>query len=256
MFKTLQPRRVFVWYDEVMEIQHDIPLQTQSSSSNCVQTSTSQFLGFYGIEETPDSIEVAVPVRTNAEGKPMGTLFADIGTWLKKTHGVSVTMHVFDTQIIDRSWASLSQQKLLDEVNKLKEHGVSTALTPYAPLLIEAYTSFLQSEGIVNITKCTNELLQKLLEKGPILAIISFNYMYDYPRASYNPNIKNYEANPIDGKAIEHAIVITGFADGNYHYNDPDSEMGGQHTVKDDVLIGAICTAQLNSDNYLLTIAK
>jgi hypothetical protein len=239
-----------------MEIKHDIPLQTQSSSSNCVQTSTSQFLGFYGIKESPDSIEFAVPVRTNDEGKPMGTLFADIGTWLRKTHNVVVTMHVFDTQIIDRSWTSLSQQELLGKVEDMQERGVSTARTPYAPLLIDSYVSFMKSGGIVSIVKCTNELLQSLLAKGPVLAIISFNYMYDYPRSSYNPDIKNYEANPIDGKAIEHAIVITGFSDRNYYYNDPDAEMGGQHNVKDDILISAICTAQLNSDNYLLTIEK
>jgi hypothetical protein len=239
-----------------MKIKHDIPLQTQSSSSNCVQTSTSQFLGFYGIDETPDEIESAVPVRLNAEGKPMGTLFADIGTWLRKTHNISVTMHVFDTQIIDRSWSSLSQEELQSKVDEIQKHGVSTAHTPYAPLLIDSYESFLKSGGNVSIVKCTNGLLQSLLAKGPILAIISFNYMYDYPRASYNRSIENYEANSVDGKAIEHAIVITGFSDGNYNYNDPDAEMGGQHTVKDDVLIGAICTAQLNSDNYLLTIEK
>ena len=186
----------------------------------------------------------------------MGTLFADIGTWLIKTHHVSVTMHVFDTQIIDRSWASLTQQQLLTDVMQLQEHGVSSARTPYAPFLIGAYASFMQSGGVVSIVKCTNNLLQTLLAKGPILAIISFNYMYDFPRASYNASIKNYEANPIDGKAIEHAIVITGFSDGTYCYNDPDSEMGGQHTVKDDILIGAICTAQLNCDNYLLTIKE
>jgi hypothetical protein len=239
-----------------MEIKHDIPLKTQSSSSNCVQTSTSQFLNFYNIDESADSIEAAVPVRTNSEGKPMGTLFADIGTWLIKTHNVSATMHVFDTQIIDRSWVSLSQQQLLSEVQKMHEHGVATAKTLYAPLLIDAYVSFLESGGTVSISKCTNDLLQSLLSKGPILAIISFNYMYDYPRASYNPEIKNYESNPIDGKAIEHAIVITGYSDGNYFYNDPDSEKGGKHVAKDDILIGAICTAQLNSNNYLLTIDK
>lgn len=239
-----------------MSIQHKIPLQKQSTSSNCVQTSTSQFLSFYGVNLSPDEIEIAVPVRTNSEGKPMGTLFADIGTWLRKTQNVSVTMHVFDTQIIDRSWAGLSQGQLLKEVEVIKESGVRTARTPYAPLLIDAYATFLQSGGIVNITKCTNELLQELLSKGPVLAIISFNYMYDYPRASYNFDIKNYKEDPIDGKAIEHAVVITGFSNGSYYYNDPDSEFGGQHAVKDDVLIGAICTAQLNSDNYLLSIEK
>jgi hypothetical protein len=239
-----------------MNIKHDVPLQVQSSSSNCVQTSTSQLLGFYGITESSDSIESAVPVHTNAEGKPMGTLFADIGTWLRKTYDVRAIMHVFDAQIIDRSWGSLSQQELLAEVARLQEHGVSTARTPYAALLINAYASFLQAGGMVSVVKCTNGLLQDLLANGPILAIISFNYMYDYPRAGYNPAIKNYETDSIDGKAIEHAIVITGYSDRNYYYNDPDPEYGGQHTVKDDVLIGAICTAQLNSDNYLLTIEK
>lgn len=239
-----------------MQTKYDIPIQTQSSSSNCVQTATSQFLSFYDIHESPENIEAAVPVRTNHEGKPMGTLFADIGTWLIQTHKVSAAMHVFDTQIIDRSWVSFSQKQLMNEVIRMREHGVTTARTPYAPLLIEAYATFLQSGGIVNITKCTNQLLQGLLAKGPVLAIISFNYMYDYPRASYSCEIKNYEADPIDGKAIEHAIVMTGFSGGEYHYNDPDPEYGGQHKVKDDVLIGAICTAQLNSDNYLLTIEK
>ncbi len=239
-----------------MSIRHTITLQTQSSSSNCVQTSTSQFLSFYDLDVSPDIIEKDVPVRVNAEGKPMGTLFADIGTWLRKTKNLDVTMHVFDTQIIDRSWSKLSQQELLGEVVKMKEDGVSTARTPYAPLLIDAYASFMQAGGVVSIAKCTNELLQKLLAKGPVLAIISFNYMYDYPRAKYDTTNKEYKADSIDGKAIEHAIVLTGYSDGNYYYNDPDSEMGGQHTVKDDVLIGAICTAQLNSDNYLLTIEK
>ncbi len=239
-----------------MNIQHEVPLMVQSSSSNCVQTSTSQFLSFYGIHDSPETIEAVVPVRASAEGKPMGTLFADIGTWLIKTKRLSVTMHVFDTQIIDRSWTSMTQDEIKQEVSMMQKQGVSTARTPYAPLLIDAYTSFLKVGGELNITKCTNDLLQKLLQKGPILAIISFNYMYDYHRASYNTDTKEYEADTIDGKAIEHAVVITGYKDRSYYYNDPDSEKGGQHTVKDDVLIGAICTAQLNSDNYLLTIEK
>jgi len=214
------------------------------------------FLSFYNINVSPDEIEAAVPVRTNAGGKPMGTLFADIGTWLKQTKNLSVAMHVFDVQIIDRSWNKLTQNELLDKVLEMQAKGLSTARTIYAPLLIDAYAQFLKSGGQVDITKCTNELLQTLLDKGPILAIINYNYMYDYPRLSYNPEIKNYEPNSIDGKAIDHAIVITGYSDGNYYYNDPDSEMGGQPTVKDDVLIGAICIAQLNSNNYLLTIEK
>ncbi len=211
-------------------------------------------MNFYGLRDTAEEIEANVPVRKNAQGKPMGTLFADIGVWLIKSKKLDVTMHVFDTQIIDRSWVSLSQAEVATQISTMQEQGVSTAKTVYAPLLIDAYDSYMKAGGTVNIVKCTNELLQGLLAEGPILAIISFNYMYDYPRSSYNPAIKNYEADTTDGKAIEHAVVITGFSNGKYHYNDPDSEFGGQHVVKDDVLIGAICTAQLNSDNYLLTV--
>lgn len=235
---------------------YDIPLKVQSSSSNCVQTSVSQFLDFYNLGTTPDNIEKAVPVRVNKEGKPMGTLYADIGTWLRKTYGLKVKMHVFDVQIIDRTWSSLSQEDLLEKMEEVKEKGVSTALTPYAPLLIDAYVAYLQAGGVIDITKCTNELLQGLLSKGPVLAIINFNYMYDYPRSKYDPAIKNYAADHVDGKVLEHSIVLTGFEGSKYYYNDPDSEKGGRHVVNDDVLIGAICAAQLNSDNYLLTIER
>ncbi len=237
-----------------MDIKYDIPLQIQSSSSNCVQTSTSQFLGFYGIDVSPDEIEKVVPVRFTEDGKPLGTLFADIGSWLRQTTKLAVTMHTFDSQIIDRSWLNLSQHDLLAEVLKMKEHGVSTARTPYAPFHIEAYASFLRAGGELNIAKCTNTLLQGLLAKGPVLAIISFNYMYDYPRSSYDPNLKQYVLDPINGKVIEHAIVLTGYTNSTYYYNDPDDEKGGKHTVKDDILIGAMCAAQINSNNYLLTV--
>jgi len=237
-----------------MSVHHNIPLKIQTTSSNCVQTSTSQFLTFYGLSISPESIEKNIPVRTNAEGKPMGTLFADIGSWLIKSHNLKVKMHVFDVQIIDRTWSSLSQADLLVEMEKAKKEGISTALTPYASMLIDSYVNYLQNGGVVDVAKCTNKLLQSLLTKGPVLAIINFNYMYDYPRSSYSKSIKNYVADTIDGKVIEHAIVLTGFDGNTYYYNDPDSEKGGQHQVNEDVLIGAICTAQLNSDNYLLTV--
>lgn len=99
-----------------------------------------------------------------------------------------------------------------------------------------------------------NELLERLLVTGPVLAIINFNYMYDYPRSKYDQIKKKYVPDAADGKVIDHAIVLTGFDYGTYYYNDPDSEKGGRHQVKNDVLIGAICTAQINSGNYLLSI--
>jgi hypothetical protein len=239
-----------------MNIKHDIPLQTQTKSSNCVQTSTSQFISYYGLNITPDDIEKDIPVRLDNESKPMGTLLADIGSWLIKSYGLKASMYVFDVQIIDRTWAKLSQKELLKMMEKLQKTGISTAKTWYAPYLIDAYVDFLGSGGVVNIAKCTNELLRSLIDKGTVMVIVNFNYMYDYPRVIYSAKIENYEADTISGKVINHAIVLTGYDDEAYFYNDPDYEMGGENTVNADVLIGAICTAQINSDNYLLTIEK
>lgn len=237
-----------------MGFQYNIDLQIQSASSNCVQTSVSQFLAFYGIHISPADIEKAVPVRVSSDGKPMGTLYADIGTWLKVNYNLSVTMHVFDTQIIDRSWRSASREELLQHMLLLQKQGVSSARTPYAPLLVNAYIAYLQSGCDLSIVQCTNALLQHLLNAGPVLAIVNFNYLYDYPRVKYNSSSQQYVPSAAGGKVVEHSIVLTGYDEGVYYYNDPDSEKGGKHTVSGDVLIGAICAAQLNSDNYLLTI--
>src|SRR3989344_5186651 len=103
----------------------------------------------------------------------MGTLFADIGTWLIKSHHLKVKMCVFDIQIIDRTWSSLSQPELLVEMEKVKESGISTARTPYATILIDAYVTYLHAGGTIDITKCTNELMQGLLAKGPALALLT-----------------------------------------------------------------------------------
>lgn len=237
-----------------MTAHHDIPLKIQTSSSNCVQTSVSQFLTFYGLEITPEEIENAVPVRIDITSKPIGTLYPDIGTWLLKKYELNVKIHTFDIQIIDRTWAGLSQPELLEKLQEARTKGISTALTPYAPLLIEAYTSYLEAGGMISVAKCTNQLLQNLLSKGPILAIVSFNYLYDYPRSKYNIEARQYAPDAFEGKVIEHSIVLTGFEDGKYYYNDPDNEKGGQHKINDDLLIGAICTAQINSSNYLMSV--
>ena len=239
-----------------MTIKHDIPLQTQTKSSNCVQTSTSQFISFYGLDISPDDIEEEIPVRFDKEGKPMGTLLPDIGTWLIKSYGLKATMHVFDVQILDRTWAKLTHGELLETMKKVQQTGIATAKTWYAPYLIDAYVDFLKAGGTIDITRCTNDLLRSLIDKGTVMAIVNFNYLYDWPRETYNKDTEHYETDVMNGKVTEHDIVLTGYDDGVYFYNDCASVVSGKKTVNDDVLIGAICTAQINSDNYLLTVEK
>ena len=237
-----------------MKINHNLHLQLQSGPSNCVQTATSQFLRFYNIDVNPTELENQIPIRVDDQGRPMGTLFADIGSWMLKKHKLKVSMHVFDSQIVDSSWQSLTDDLLLAEFKKIQITGVVTARTPFATILIDAYVKYLQTGGIVKIEKCTNLLLQTLLTDGPVLAVVSYSYLYDYPRCRYDLVTKKYIVDPAGGKVFEHAIVLTGFEGDNYFYNDPDSEKGGKNTVSSDILIGAICSAQINSMNYLMSV--
>lgn len=238
----------------VMRVFHDIENLIQSSPSNCLQTATASYLSFYGINVSPAAIEKEIPVRKDDDGHPIGTFFADIGAWIINTHHKKVVMNVFDVQIIDRSWQHHARKDLLAELEAVQQTGIASAHTPYQNILINAYLKFLNAGGTVNITKCTNDLLRGLLNKGPVLAVINFNYLYDYPRRKYDPDKKEYVTDTTNGQPISHAVVLTGYENDLYFYNDPDAKVGGQKQVASDILIGAICTSQLNSNNYILSI--
>jgi len=235
-------------------INHNMDLLIQTKSSNCVQTAVSQLLTFFGKKLSPDVIEKAVPVRFNDEGLPLGTLLPDIGSWLMDTQDLDTTLHVFDAQLIDRSWTGIPRDEIVANLEKLRQTGVTTARTPYAKILIDSYCSFLDKGGRLDITFCTTQLITSLLKKAPLLAIVNYNYLYNAPRCAYDAVTKEYQPNSIDGKVIGHAIVITGYEDGVFTINDPDCEKGGKNRVERDVLIGAICAEQISSNNFLLSL--
>lgn len=237
-----------------MNIKYNVNLLIQSGSSNCVQTVVSQLLTFFNITVSPAEIEKAIPVKYDKDNKPLGTLFTDVGIWLK-TQGFETTLHVFDAQIIDRSWSGMSGDQLRNELKVLEEKGIATARSPYTTLLIKSYIDFLSQGGEINITYCTTDLLVSLLRDSPIIASVSYNYLHKYPRSHYDKSSKDYMPDFINGKIINHAVLITGYSDNQYTINDPDPENGGKKTIDRDVLIGAICATQLDSLNYVLTIS-
>lgn len=236
-------------------IAHDLDLLIQTESSNCVQTSVSQLLGFFGKKLSPNAIENAVPVRFDDQGRPLGTLLPDIATWIMKTQDLSAKLHVFDAQLIDRSWVGLPVTKIEANLRTLQQTGVMTARTPYAKMLVDSYCTFLDQGGQLDITYCTARLITSLLQQAPLIAIVNYNYLYNTPRCSYNKDSKIYEPNSINGKVIGHAVVITGYEDDVFTINDPDWDMGGKNRVERDVLIGAICAEQISSNNFLLSLA-
>ena len=133
-----------------MDINHDVKLQIQSSSSNCVQTATSQLVSFFHKQLTPETIEQSIPIRRTEDGKPLGTLLPDIGRYLM-TQGFLATVHVFDIQIIDRSWTGMSQAEILNELKVLQKTGISTAKTPYTVPLINSYINFLLRLQLISV---------------------------------------------------------------------------------------------------------
>lgn len=237
-----------------MKVYYEIQLLTQTESSNCMPTAVSQLLSYYKIQISPAEIQSKISVKYDRYGRPIGTWGQEIATMMCEL-GLKITIHTFDIEIIDPSWKKLTKEKLLATMQEFKEHGKKTFRgTKLTDITIDSYMEFLQADGILDISICTAKLLKKLLRHGPILALVNFNYLHRTARARYDKTIKNYVDDTIKGKTINHAIVITGFENDTFFVNDPDPNFGGKKTFERDHLIGAICTAQVKCNNYIVSV--
>lgn len=238
------------------KISYNIPLLTQTESSNCVQTSVAMFLSYYGQKFTPEEIQAKIPVRYDSQGKPYGTFLMDIAVWIKSL-GFLVALDCFDTEIIDRSWKELDTEKIQERLTALKEGARQTIVTTeICNIMIDSYINMLNRDATLRISKLNRNLLHELIKKGPFLPIVSYNYLYDAPRDRYDSVEKKYKPDDIEGKTTTHAIVVTGLDDETVYFNDPDKDRGGQNSCLVDDLIAAVATAQNKANNWILSITN
>lgn len=238
------------------ELSWDIEAQTQPTSTTCSPTALSILLAHYGDMISPVDIEAEVPQGTDGNGKKMGTINQQLATWCL-SKGYKVNMYTFDCQIIDQSWSRLNKDALLERL-KLRKNGwvVPGIGKDWTEEYTQSYIDFLEAGGYLKITNAvTTELLYKLLEKGPFLPCVSYSTLYGAART----RVENDNESPnddINGRALNHSIVIYGCDKaGNFKIADPSrSKKPGLHTIKPEIMLAAISTAQIECDNLLFQV--
>ena len=236
------------------KIFYEIPFLTQTESSNCVQASVAMLLSYYGLSLTIGQIQSKIPVRFDSQGKPYGTLLMDIAAWIKSL-GFEATLDSFDCEIIDRSWKNISTNEILGKLQKLKGSNNQTVVSfDIRNIMIDSYINMLGSGVKFNISRLSEDYLRDLIKKGPFLSIVSYNYIYDAPRDKYNAETKKYEPDDIEGKTINHAVVVTGIDEEKVYINDPDETRGGQNSFLVDHFITSIAVAENKASNCILSV--
>lgn len=246
---------LFVGYNNIMkQVEYQVKHQYQPTATSCSPTALSMLLSYYNKEITVAQISSDVPQVRNAAGETFGTINQQLATWCI-SQGFRVNMYTFDCQIIDQSWANLSNEEIIDRLEARKDGWVVPSLGEvWNKAYVESYIEYIRAGGELYIWPgVTTKLLYELLENGPIFACVSFSTLHGLGRS--NIRSKN-ESVPDDvyGRALNHSIVIYGVDDtGNFLIADPDKKPGF-HVIEPERMIAAISTAQIECDNLLFQL--
>lgn len=118
----------------------------------------------------------------------------------------------------------------------------------------QAYIDFVLEGGVLRIQpSVTTSLLYELLKTGPFLPCVSYSTLYGASRSRNIDDLKSVD-DDIDGRAMNHSIVVYGNDnEGNFLIADPWKKPG-LHIIEPERMIAAISTAQIECDNLLFKI--
>lgn len=240
------------------------PLQYQivpvnQATAECLQTATFQALSwFQDNTKTLQDIVSGVHVSTDSNGNKVGTSIGHMATYIKLL-GYDTTLHALDVELFDRTWGALSNKVMAEALTKRSE-----SLPPYLPIarfkdiIVPGYVAFLEYGGHIVFPTLSSKYLYELLQQGPFVAMLSSTYLNHSIRQSYNPETDKFIDDAIHGRSLTHAVTVAGFKDGSFNIIDPEPPRGYENSrwVEAEHLIASIATAQVESDNMLLSFSK
>jgi hypothetical protein len=236
------------------DITYDVPLLKQGIQ-DCVQSSASQMLSFYGINKSVEEIKKEVPVDIDSEGKELGSSLGHIATYFIQL-GFKTTIHTVDLEIFDQSWKGSNNEQL---INNLQERKKYIKHARYEEQImnhvIDGYILFLEKGGKVELPIVDEKYLYNLLTHGPIYTVVSYNFLNQSPKYKFVKNSKPMQ-DDMAGTPNTHVIVISGYKDGKFEITDPDYEFGGKRLIEPSLLIGAFYLAETDCDPILITLEK
>lgn len=236
-------------------VSHKIMHQYQPTNTSCSPTALSMLLEHYGKKISPLDVEANVPQCVNDKGEKIGTINQQLATWCLR-NSFDVKLYTFDCQVIDQSWSDLSSRELIERMKLRKNGWVVPGLgKDWTQQYTQAYIDFISAGGELHIQPAvTMRLLRELLETGPFLPCVSYSTLYGAARSRNNSDTETAD-DDIDGRAMNHSIVVYGNDEaGNFQIADPWKKPG-LHTIEPERLLAAISTAQIECDNLLFQIA-
>lgn len=245
----------FILLKFMKNISYNIPLITQNIQ-DCVQASAAQILQYYGIKKTIEEIKKEVPVYINKEGKLLGSSLGQIATYFVQL-GLKTTIYTVDIEIFDRSWGKLDKLTLIKRLTERRKYLKHSRYDDDAlDLVINGYVDFLKKGGQITMSIVDEAYLYKLLERGPIYAIVSYNFFNQVAKYKSVPDQETPVQDSIAGNPTTHAVVISGYSNGLFEVVDPDYEFGGKKKINPGQLIGAYYLAETDFDSMLITLDK
>jgi hypothetical protein len=236
-------------------IEYQIPLISQGLQ-DCLQASVAQILDYFDILKTVAEIKNEVPVHRDVNGVPLGTSIGHIGSFLLSLD-LSVTMHILDIQIFDRTWSGKSNKELVALLLERAPHLHHELYDAQSrEVIVQGYVSFLQLGGEIRLPILDVSYLYELLTNGPLIAVVNYNFLNDTAKTSFDADREDFYPDPIAGNPSTHAVVVAGYSDGRFLIVDPDSQHGGHRWIDSGRLIGAIYLAQTEFDNLLISVRK
>lgn len=235
-------------------IKHKVKHYYQPTNHTCSQSAMATMLSYFGEDVAPEQIATKIPVNKNEKGEDWGTINQQLATWCL-SQDYEVELHTADFQILDLSWAKLSNERLVERMEAAKDKREVPGLgKAWSKIYMQSYIDFVSAGGKLHIHPfMTTNLLDKLIPASPLLLCVCYNVLYDSGR-SKDVGLRKSEPDDLNGKLTNHSIVIYGKDNqGNYLIADPWKEPGLQ-TIEPERLLAAMTAAQMECDNLFFQL--
>ncbi len=229
----------------------------KQKTSECMQTAATQLIAYYDPSITVIEVINKVPIYVE-NGEKIGTSPGHLASFLA-AKGYTTTTHIFDVELFDLSWANLSPQEIIQELDERAAHIPQNSwLSKYSHVLIDGWKQYVEKGGLFDFPVLSSALLHQKLAEGPFMIMVNSTYLNRQSKERYNKASDSFDRDAIGGRSMTHAVTAAGYKDDKFLIVDPDPPRGtDQHRwVDSDHLIASIMSAQTESDNFIITIKK
>lgn len=201
-----------------------------------------------------DPVNLKSVIQEVKQLKSGGTLAVMLGNHALK-RGYSATIHSYNLNLFDPSWANLPTSKLIMNLKRQMAYKFKQRKLRIAS---KAYIRFLELGGKVIWSELDEHLIKGYLNRSiPVLTGLSATYLYGTPREVSATN----RFDSIKGVPVGHFVIINGYDDENNRVYladpmNPNPLKSQYYNVTFDRLINSIMLGIVTYDANLLIIEK